>query len=165
VQGCQRTEHRNRNKAKHTLKRYLLVRRLGREEPQELGELAPVLGILVNSEFQVLAERLVELLEIVLVLGDLTEEIHALLDDVLSNNLENFVLLKGLTGNVKREVLGVDDTLDEVKVFGDDVLAVVHDEDATDVKFDVIAFLLRFEEVKGRAVNSTLIISERQEPK
>jgi hypothetical protein len=35
--------------------------------------------------------------------------------------------------NVKREVLGVDDTLDEIEVFGDDVLAVVHDEDMTDV--------------------------------
>ena len=119
----------------------------------------------MDTKLEVLAKGFIELLEVVLVLGDLADELKGLLHEVLADNLEDLVLLESLTRDVEGQVLGVDDTLDEVKVFGDDVLAVVHDEDATDVKFDVIAFLLRFEEVKGRAVNSTLVISEKQKPK
>jgi hypothetical protein len=51
----------------------------------------------VNAEFQALAERLIELGEVVLVLGDLGEEVHAFLDDVFANDLEDFVLLECLT--------------------------------------------------------------------
>jgi hypothetical protein len=105
----------------------------------------------VNTKLQVLAERLVELLEVVLVLGNLTEEVHALLDDVLAYDFENFVLLEGFTGDVEREIFRVDDAFDEVKVFGNNVLAVVHDEDATNVELDVVALLLGLEEVKWRA--------------
>ena len=63
----------------------------------ELCELAAVLGILVNAEFQALAECLIELGEVVLVLGDLVEEVVAFLDDVFANDLEDFVLLECLT--------------------------------------------------------------------
>jgi hypothetical protein len=87
----------------------------------------------VDTELQVLAKRLVELGEVVLVFSDLAEDVHALLDDVLANDLENLVLLEGLAGNVKREILRVDDTLDEVEVLGNEVLAVVHDEDTANV--------------------------------
>ena len=34
------------------------------------------------------------------------------------------------------------DGFDEVEVLGDEVLAVVHDEDAADVELDVVALLL-----------------------
>ena len=104
----------------------------------------------MDTELQVLAKRLVELLEVLLVLRDLGEEVHALLHDVLANDLEDFVLLEGLTRDVEGEILGVDDTLDEVEVLGDEVLAVVHDEDAADVELDVVALLLLLEEVEGR---------------
>jgi hypothetical protein len=63
----------------------------------ELCELAAVLGILVDAEFQALAEHLIELGEVVLVLGDLVEEVHAFLDDVFANDHEDFVLLECLT--------------------------------------------------------------------
>ena len=119
-------------------------------EAEELSKLAAVLGILVDTELQVLAERLVELLEVVLVLSDLGEHVHALLDDVLADDLENLVLLEGLTRDVEGKILGVDDTLNEVEVFGNDVLAVVHDEDAADVELDVVALLLGLEEVERR---------------
>jgi hypothetical protein len=62
----------------------LLIHRLGREEAQELSELATVLGILVSIELQVLAKCLIELCEVALVLGYLTGDIHALLDNVLA---------------------------------------------------------------------------------
>ena len=123
-------------------------------EAKEFGELAAVLSILVDTELDVLAEGLVELVEVVLVLGDLGEEVHALLDDVLADDLENLVLLEGLTRDVERQVLGIDDTLDEVEVLGDEVLAVVHDEDAADVELDVVALLLGLEEVERRTMGN-----------
>jgi hypothetical protein len=126
----------------HTLERDLLLSRLGREESQELSKLAAVLGVLVDTELQVLAEGLVEFGKVVLVLSDLGQEIHALLDDVLADDLEDLVLLEGLSRDVEGEILRVDDTLDEVEVLGDEVLAVVHDEDTADVELDVVALLL-----------------------
>ena len=96
----------------------------------------------MDTELQVLSERLVELVEVILVLRNLSEEIQALLDDVLADNFEDLVLLECLTRDVERQVLGVDNTLDEVEILGDDIFAVVHDEDATDVELDVVALLL-----------------------
>jgi hypothetical protein len=139
----------------------LLIHRLGGEETQELGELAAVLGILVNTEFQVLAEHFVKLLEVVLVLGNLAEEIHALLDNVLADNFEDLVLLEGSTGDVEREILGVDDALNEVEVFGDDILTVVHDEDATNVELDVVALLLGLKEVEERSKYTVSVDGKR----
>ena len=137
-------------KCKLTLQRSLLLGGLRRVESEELSELATVLSILVDTELDVLAEGLVELGEVVLVLGNLSEHVHALLDDVLANNLENLVLLESLTRDVEREILRVDDTLDEVEVLGDEILTVIHDEDTADVELDVVALLLRLEEIEGR---------------
>ena len=103
----------------------------------------------MDTELDVLAKGLVELLEVVLVLGDLADHIHALLDDVLADDLEDLVLLEGLTRDVEREILRVDDTLDKVEVLGDQVLAVVHDEDTADVELDVVALLLGLKEIEG----------------
>ena len=138
--------------ARRTLQRGGLLGGLGGEEAEELGELAAVLSVLVDTELDVLAERLVELVEVVLVLRNLGDEVHALLDEVLADDLENLVLLQRLTRDVERQILGVDDTLDEVEVLGDEVLAVVHDEDAADVELDVVALLLGLEEVEGCAL-------------
>lgn len=138
---------------KRTLQRSLLIERLGRVEAEELSELAPVLSILVNTKLEVLREGLVELGEVVLVLGNLGEQVHALLDEILANDLENLVLLKGLTRDVKRQILGVDNALDEVEVFGDEIFAVVHNEDAADIELDVIALLLGLEEIEGCSMN------------
>jgi hypothetical protein len=80
-----------------TLERNLLLGGLGRIDTTELCEIAAVLGVLMNTEFQALAECLIELCEVVLVLGDLVEEVHAFLDDVFANDLEGFVLLERLT--------------------------------------------------------------------
>lgn len=138
----------NRRKNKLTLQRNLLITRLRRVEAEEFSKLATVLGILVNTKLDVLAEGLVELVKVVLVLGDLRDEVKALLDKVLADDLENLVLLERLTGDVERKVLRVDNTLDEVEVLGDEVLAVVHDEDTANVELDVVALLLRLKEVE-----------------
>ena len=97
----------------------MLLRRLHREEAQELGKLAAVLGILVNTKLQVLAECLLEFLEVVLVLRNLTEEVHAVLDDVLA---DDFVLLECFAGGVEGEIFGIDNAFDEVKVFRNNLL-------------------------------------------
>merc|ERR1711962_1865659 len=59
----------------------------GGVEPQVAGQLLSVGGVLVDSQLQVLSELLVELLEVVLVLADLLNLVHHLLDDVLANDL------------------------------------------------------------------------------
>lgn len=140
---------------KLTLEGNLFISRLGREETQKLGKLAAVLGILVDTELQVLAERLVEFVKVVLVLCNLAKEIHRLLHDVLTDDLEDLVLLEGLTRDVEGEILGIDDTLDKVEVLGDEVLAVVHDEHTADVELDIVALLLRFEEIEGSTIGES----------
>jgi hypothetical protein len=60
--------------------------------------------------------------------------------------------LQSLSRDVKGEIFRVDNTLDEVEVLGNDVFAIVHDENAAHVEFDVIALLLRLEEVEGSAL-------------
>jgi hypothetical protein len=84
-----------------------------------------------------------------LVLSNLAKEVDAFLNDVLVNDLEDLVLLEGLMGDVERKILRVKNTLGEVEVLGDEILAVIHDEDAADVELDIVALLLRLEEVKG----------------
>ena len=56
-------------------------------ESQELGELGSVGSILVDTELEVLAESSVELVKVLLVLGDLGNEVEGLLDQVLSDDL------------------------------------------------------------------------------
>merc|ERR1712126_166236 len=55
-------------------------------------------------------------------------------------------------GDVKRETLRVDDALDKAEILGNELLAVVHDEDATDVQLDVVLLLLVLEKVKRSAL-------------
>jgi hypothetical protein len=134
--------------AECTFQRSLLLARLGRVEPQKLGKLTPVLRVLVNTQFDILSERLVELCKVVLILRNLLEHVHALLDDVLSDDFEDLVLLEGFSRDVEGEIFGIDDSFDEVEVFGDEVFAIVHDEDTSDVEFDVVALLLGLEEIE-----------------
>lgn len=74
-------------KKKLTLQRDRFVHRLCRVEAEELSEFTAVLRILVDTELKVLSEGFIELLEVVLILRDLLEEVKALLDYVLADNL------------------------------------------------------------------------------
>lgn len=126
----------------------MIVNGLRRVETQELGKFAAILSILMDTKLDILAEGLIELLGVVFVLSNLRKQIHALLDDVLADDLQDFVLLKGLTRDVKRQVLRIDDTLDEVEVFRNKVITVIHDEDTADVEFDVVALFLALKEIE-----------------
>merc|ERR1712133_25265 len=55
-------------------------------------------------------------------------------------------------GDVEREILRVDDALDETEILGNELLAVVHDEDATDVQLNVVLLLLVLEKVERSAL-------------
>ena len=129
-----------------------LITRLGGVEAEELGEGLAVLGVLVDTELDVLAEGAVELVELLTVFGDFVEELEGLLDDVLLDDLHDLVLLKSLTGQVEREILRVDNTLDEAEPFGDDVGGVISDEDTADVELDVVLGLLGLEEIERSAL-------------
>merc|ERR1719261_970370 len=135
------------------LERRLLVARLGRVEHEQLAQLGAVARVLVDAELDVLAKLLVKLLKVLGVLLDLAKELDALFDNVLLDDLEDLVLLERLAGDVERQVLRVDDALDKGQPLGDEVLAVVHDEDAAHVQLDVArVLLLRLEEVERRAL-------------
>jgi len=103
-----------------------------------------------NPYLEVLAELLVELLEVILVLTDVVKQLHALLDKILTDDLEDLALLEGLAGDVQWEIFRVNDSLHKAQVLWDQLLAVVHDEDASDVQLDVVALLLVLKQVKGR---------------
>ena len=85
-----------------TLQASQLFSRLRRMEPKEFRELAAILRILMNPQLDVLAESFVGLVEIVLVLRNLLEQVEALLDDILADDLEYLVLLQRLSRDVER---------------------------------------------------------------
>jgi len=67
--------------------------------------------------------------------------------------LRIFVLLESLTGDVKGKIFGVNDTLDEVEVLGNEVLTIIHNEYTADVEFDVVALLLGLEKIERSTIN------------
>ena len=58
----------------------------------------------MNTKLDVFAEGLVELGEIVFVFSNLADKVHRLLHKVLANDLEDFVLLESLTGDVQGKI-------------------------------------------------------------
>ena len=104
----------------------------------------------MDAQLEALAELLVELLVVVLLLGDLCEHLEALLHEILLDDSQDLVLLQGLAGDVQRQILRVHHALHEVQPLRHQLLAVVHDEDAAHVQLDVVALLLGLEEVEGR---------------
>jgi len=97
---------------------------------------------------EILAELLVELLVVVLVLADVVEQFQTLLDQILADHLQDLALLKGFSGDVQRQILGVYDTLDEAKVLGDQLLTVVHDEHPAHVQLYVVPLLAVLKQVE-----------------
>ena len=82
--------------------------------------------------------HLPELVVVLLVLCNLIEELDALLDEVLLDDLEDLVLLEHLTGDVEGQILRVHNALDEAQPLGNQLLAVVHDEHPPHVQLDVV---------------------------
>jgi hypothetical protein len=98
-----------------------------------------VLSILVDTQLHILAERLIEL---VFVLCNLTNEVHALLDMFLWMTFRrvSWQMLRGIR---------VDNTLDKVEVLVNGVLAVVHDEHVAYIKLMFLSFFFDSKRLKG----------------
>merc|ERR1719283_511422 len=85
-----------------------------------------------------------------------------LLDKILPDDLENLVLLEHFSGDVEGKVLRVNDTLDKVEILRDELLAVVHDEDSSDVKLNVVFALLVLKQIEGSPLGDEKQSSELQ---
>jgi hypothetical protein len=94
-----------------------------------------------STEIDTQEAHLVELVVVILILGDLVEELDALLDEILLDDLEDLVLLEHLAGDVERQVLRVHDALHEAEPLGDELLTIVHDEHPPHVQLDVVGLL------------------------
>jgi hypothetical protein len=89
-----------------------------------------------------------------LVLGDLSEHLEALLDDVSLDDLEDLLVLEDLTRDVKGKIVGIDDTLNEGEPLGAELLAVILDKDSSDVELEVVLLLLVLEEIEGSSLGN-----------
>jgi len=69
-------------------------------ETKKISELFAVCSIFVDTKLEVLGKLLVEFFVVLLVLGDFSEHFQALLYDILLDNLEDTILLEGLTRDV-----------------------------------------------------------------
>jgi hypothetical protein len=78
----------------------LILSRFGSAESEEISNLLSVGGVLMDTEFQVLGELLIELFVVLLVFSNFSEHFKALLDDVL---LEDIRIL--FCGRVSLEML------------------------------------------------------------
>ena len=76
--------------------------RFGRIVAKELGEFGTVGRILVDAQFDVLAELLVELDEFLGVVGDVADHVDGLLDEILLDHTQDLVLLQAFTRDVER---------------------------------------------------------------
>ena len=126
----------------------LILTALGGVESEQISDLLSVGSILMDSEFKIFRELFIEFLIILLILSNLSKHLKALLDDILLHDLKDFVLLESLTRDVEWQVLRVDDTLDEREPVWDNLLAVIHDKDSTDIEFDVVLLLLGLKEIE-----------------
>merc|ERR1711892_1356932 len=103
----------------------------------------------MDSKFQVLAKLLIKLFECILVLSNFLNLLHTLLDNIFPDNFQNLVLLKHFTRNVKRQILGVNNTLNKGQIVWNQILAIIRDEHSANIKLDVAFRLLVFKLVKG----------------
>nr|GMC53667.1 protein EIN4 [Ipomoea batatas] len=70
---------------------------LGGMVSQQFSNLSSVLGIFMDTKLQILGESLIKLVVIILILCNLKEELNALLNQVLANDLKDLVLLQHLS--------------------------------------------------------------------
>merc|ERR1719498_139696 len=120
----------------------LFIARLRGVVAHKLRNFGPIGGVLMNSKLNVLGELLVELLVVILLLGNLRKHFQTFLHQVFLDHAQDLVLLQSLTRDVQWQVLRIHNTLDERKPFWHQLIAIIHNEDTTHVKLDVSALLL-----------------------
>ena len=90
---------------------------------------------------------------LVLLFGDLLDHVERLTHQLLLDDLEQFVLLEGLTRYVQGQVVRINDALHEGQVLGHHVGKVVGDEHPSHVHLDKVHLLsVALEHVARRAL-------------
>lgn len=100
----------------------------------------------------VFGELFVEFLVLVGIVGELLKQLHTFLHQVLTNDLEDFTLLKHFSRYVEWQVFAVHNTLHKVQVLGNQLLTIVHNEDAAHVQLYVVLLFLILEHVERSAL-------------
>ena len=109
----------------------LFISRFGRVEPQQFSNLKIVNGVLTDPKLHAFDKLFVEHLVVIVQLGSFCEHVQALLRMVLHDHAQDLVLLQILTRDVQRKILRIDDTLDKFQPLWNELITVIHDEDAT----------------------------------
>ena len=121
----------------------------GGAETQQRGDLLAVLRVLAHALLQHLPEGTPEADVVGLtVLGQVFQECEHAPDVALADQADVTAFLQDLARDVERQVAGVDHTAHEAQVGRDQLLGVVHDEDAPHVQAHSVA-LLAIPQVEG----------------
>jgi hypothetical protein len=56
--------------------------------------------------------------------------------------------LQHFSGQIERKIFGVDNSFDETKPLWNKLLAIISDENSSDIELDVVLFLLGLEEIE-----------------
>ena len=92
----------------------------------------------MNTKLKIFAELFIELFEVFSIFCDFLEEFETFFSDVFLDNFKDFVMLKILSADVKRKIFRINNTSDESKIFRDQLFAIVHNEDSSNVQFNII---------------------------
>mmetsp|Transcript_65899 Transcript_65899/g.174744 ORF Transcript_65899/g.174744 Transcript_65899/m.174744 type:complete len:435 (-) Transcript_65899:40-1344(-) len=103
----------------------------------------------MDSKFQALAELFVELLVVILLLGNFCKHLEALLHKILLDDTQNLVLLQRLSRDVQRKILRIHDAFHKIQPLWDQLVTIIHDENAAHIQLDVVAFLLCLKQIEG----------------
>ena len=137
---------------------------MGRGEAEELGEPLPVGRVDGDPFLQEHAELAVEREVVVgLLLGQRVEPVEHPFDEGVADPADDRVVLQGLARDVQRQVLGIDQAVEEPEVLGHQLAAVVLDEDPLHAE---VQPMLRASEpeqldVGGRAVEDRAELDRR----
>ena len=101
-----------------------------------------VSGIRMDSKLQILGEYLIKLPVVFFIFNQLREELKALLHNVLAYDFQDLDLLEHFSGDVQRQVLGVNHTMDKIEGLRYQLITAVHDENTTDKQFDVVLLVV-----------------------
>jgi len=121
---------------------------------EEFREFGSVGGVFVDTEFEVFGELLVEFFVVFSVFGNIAYEFDAFLDNIFFDDFKNFILLQKFSGNVQGKIFRVDNSFDEAEEIGNEFLAIVHDENSSNIEFDVILLFLGFEKIEGSSLGN-----------
>ena len=123
----------------------LFISRLGRVEPQQFSNLNKIVNrVLTDPKLHAFDKLFVELLAVIVQLGNFIEHVHALHHVVLLDHAQDLVLLQSLTIDVQRKFLRIDDTLTKFNHSGMSSITIVRDEKATVCNWHVMCSTASF---------------------